>query len=422
MSVHKALAESPRGRFNIQPWKLNSLFLSNAIVQHTLRSGAIETWVIDTFIGEGTYGVVSRQICISGPSVGQYHAVKKIRKLGNRQKSICREVEALVMFSDSGNNSRYSIRFVRFLGWYENETHFHIAMEYAPYGDLKDFLRNDPCSESEAACIIAQVAQALKCMHELDFVHRDLKPENILVFRPGPRWHVKITDFDAAKNTQHTAARSWVGTEAFMAPELSLCLHHDSCDYTSAVDIWSLGAVAREIGSNSSPHDINRGSRAFVNFVNSLMKPSPMLRPTIDEVLRHEWLLPAIQDVWTQQQMPATQLASLARSPVASSALSPTTSVWSSISPSESSMASDITVRADGKEPPVNTIRPVDSFPQTDQTTRTTSRPVGFGNDATLSRSQQPQSAQSSRPRDYNVNPRRLHANSTFAARARRKD
>jgi len=78
---------------------------------------------------------------------------------------------------------------------------------------------------SEVLAVGRQVAEALKHAHDRGVIHRDLKPANILLVGDpdGPGGvNVKLTDFGVAKifaSAPLTAAGSFVGTAAYLAPE-----------------------------------------------------------------------------------------------------------------------------------------------------------------------------------------------------------
>ena len=65
--------------------------------------------------------------------------------------------------------------FVEIQGWWDTHESLCIAMEYFPYGTLKDCLSE--IGERDAKSILRQVLQGLCHMHASEFVHRDLKPE-----------------------------------------------------------------------------------------------------------------------------------------------------------------------------------------------------------------------------------------------------
>lgn len=50
-------------------------------------------------------------------------------------------------------------------------------MEYLPAGDLEQFRSGSgPFSELHTSCIVRQLVQGVRHMHENGFTHRDLKP------------------------------------------------------------------------------------------------------------------------------------------------------------------------------------------------------------------------------------------------------
>lgn len=65
--------------------------------------------------------------------------------------------------------------FVHFFGWYEHYNDIHIAMEYAPLGDLSAHI-DAGLAEKDSKDVIYQILNGLCTMHRLDFVHRDIKP------------------------------------------------------------------------------------------------------------------------------------------------------------------------------------------------------------------------------------------------------
>lgn len=87
-----------------------------------------------------------------------------------------------------------------------------------------------------------QLCRGLNYIHELDICHRDLKPQNILIDRQ--KLLLKICDFGAAKvleaNKQNTA---YICTRYYRAPELIF----GCSNYTTAIDIWSVGCIITEL-------------------------------------------------------------------------------------------------------------------------------------------------------------------------------
>lgn len=180
-----------------------------------------------------------------------------------------------------------------------------------------------PLHESDARDITAQVLEGLQIMHNNDFVHRDLKPGNIMVVSKRP-WFVKIADFGISKRRLEdvTCLRTLQrGTWGFAAPEIfGLASRTGTDTYTSAVDMWSLGAVVHSILTGAPPfpglsqvfkfmHGVTefpvadlqgRGvSENGQDFISSLMRRDPQDRLTTAGAMKHTWmtmLLDAPQD------------------------------------------------------------------------------------------------------------------------------
>ncbi|XP_063628506.1 citron Rho-interacting kinase-like [Cydia splendana] len=144
---------------------------------------------------------------------------------------------------------------------FQDNTTLYLVMELCSGGDLAGLLsrRHNPLSERDAAFYVAEVAHALKALHQLGFVHRDVKPHNILIDRCG---HVKLGDFGSCTRLAAAdgEAGGAAGTPDYVAPELlaaaDCARRHAVCaeccrgiEHTalSACDYWSLGVVAFEL-------------------------------------------------------------------------------------------------------------------------------------------------------------------------------
>ncbi len=146
-------------------------------------------------------------------------------------------------------------------------------------------------------------------------------PEHyIMVVEKGPDWWVKIADFGISKRRHDVTTTQTLqrGTMGFAAPEaIGMSSDRAGGPYSSAVDIWSLGAVAfLMLTRESAFRDFAElagycsGNRKFPtatlekfsvspdgqDFVSSLMSLAAGTRPTADKAFQHPWfwMLPEI--------------------------------------------------------------------------------------------------------------------------------
>ncbi|MCO5597475.1 hypothetical protein L7F22_051553 [Adiantum nelumboides] len=88
-----------------------------------------------------------------------------------------------------------------------------------------------------------QICRALACVHNaLGVCHRDIKPQNLLV-NPHSQ-QVKLCDFGSAKMLVKGEPNiAYICSRYYRAPELIF----GAVDYTTSIDIWSVGCVIAEL-------------------------------------------------------------------------------------------------------------------------------------------------------------------------------
>jgi len=180
---------------------------------------------------------------------------------------------------------------LRFLSWFHDETRIYLVLEYAPGGNLFDHLRKQPngrFNERVAAQYVAQMAEALKYMHNKNVMHRDIKPENILL---GLHNEIKLADFGYSIHSVSGFRSTVCGTLDYLSPEVALMLmkpgrHKDY--YAKAVDQWSLGVLTYELLVGKAPFEMKSRKateKKIANFRGTINSPSFVSQEAEDFIL-----------------------------------------------------------------------------------------------------------------------------------------
>ncbi|XP_043705965.1 cyclin-dependent kinase G-2 isoform X2 [Telopea speciosissima] len=188
-------------------------------------------------IDEGTYGVVYRA---KDKKTSEIVALKKVKMEKEREGfplTSLREINILLSFHHP------SIVDVKEVVVGSNLDSIFMVMEYMEH-DLKGLMETmkQPFSQSEVKCLMLQLLEGVKYLHDNWVLHRDLKTSNLLLNNRG---ELKICDFGLArqygsplKPYTHLVVTLW-----YRAPELLL----GAKLYSTAVDMWSLGCIMAEL-------------------------------------------------------------------------------------------------------------------------------------------------------------------------------
>ncbi|KAM9528200.1 tyrosine-protein kinase receptor Tie-1-like isoform 4-T4 [Salvelinus alpinus] len=204
-------------------------------------------------IGEGNFGQVIKAM-IKKDGAKMSAAIKMLKEFAseNDHRDFAGELEVLCKLGQHPN-------IINLIGACENRGYLYIAIEYAPYGNLLDFLRKsrvletDPAFAKEhgtASTLTSQqllqfavdVATGMHYLSDKQFIHRDLAARNVLV---GDNLVAKIADFGLSRGEEvyvkKTMGRLPVRWMAIESLNYSV--------YTTKSDVWSFGVLLWEIVS-----------------------------------------------------------------------------------------------------------------------------------------------------------------------------
>eukprot|EP00922_Rhytidocystis_sp_ex-Travisia-forbesii_P059566 GHVS01088331.1.p1 GENE.GHVS01088331.1~~GHVS01088331.1.p1 ORF type:complete len:568 (+),score=66.72 GHVS01088331.1:745-2448(+) len=212
--------------------------VSTAAPNASNGSGKQYTYNAERVIGNGSFGVVYQaQVVETRETV----AIKKVfqdKRYKNRELQIMRElrhpniVQLKHAFYTSGDKP--------------DELYLNVVMEYlgeTVYRVMKQYLKSKQVMPMLYVKLYTyQMCRSLAYIHYLGICHRDIKPQNLLV---DTNTHVlKLCDFGSAKRlTPGEPNVAYICSRYYRAPELIF----GSTDYTTAIDIWSMGCVMAEM-------------------------------------------------------------------------------------------------------------------------------------------------------------------------------
>lgn len=194
-------------------------------------------YTTNKMVGSGSFGVVFQAVCVE---TGQTVAIKRVlqdRRFKNRELQIMRMVHhpnvVQLLHSFAALNSA-------------KDTYLMLVCEYVP-DTVHRICRQYTKAGTEVPLLIVklyvyQMCRALAAIHRMGICHRDIKPQNLLV---NPETHqLKLCDFGSAKVLIHGGPNiSYICSRYYRAPELIF----GATEYTTAIDVWSLGCVMAEL-------------------------------------------------------------------------------------------------------------------------------------------------------------------------------
>ncbi|XP_022151959.1 cyclin-dependent kinase G-2-like isoform X2 [Momordica charantia] len=239
-------------------------------------------------IDEGTYGVVYRA---RDKKSGEIVALKKVKMEKEREgfpMTSLREINILLSFHHP------SIVDVKEVVVGSSLDSIFMVMEYMEH-DLKALMETmkQPFSQSEVKCLMLQLLEGVKYLHDNWVLHRDLKTSNLLLNNQG---ELKICDFGLArqygsplKTYTHMVVTLW-----YRAPELLL----GARQYSTAIDMWSLGCIMAELLSKQPLFNGKTEVDQLDKIFRTLGTPNETIWPGFSK-------LPGVRVNFVKHQLPA---------------------------------------------------------------------------------------------------------------------
>ncbi|KAG1668886.1 hypothetical protein FOA52_016055 [Chlamydomonas sp. UWO 241] len=217
-----------------------SLKSGGQTLQATSGSGANKqtfNYSTDRIVGNGSFGVVFQATCLE---TGEPVAIKKVlqdKRFKNRELQIMKMLD---------HPNVVKLQHCFYSTTEKDETYLHLVLEYVPdtvYRISKHYAKNNQRMPNIFVKLYAyQMLRSLGYIHREGICHRDIKPQNLLV---NTESHcLKLCDFGSAKQLVKGEPNiSYICSRYYRAPELIF----GATDYTSAIDVWSVGCVVAEL-------------------------------------------------------------------------------------------------------------------------------------------------------------------------------
>ncbi|XP_058499088.1 calcium/calmodulin-dependent protein kinase type 1D-like [Solea solea] len=253
------------------------------------------------FMEELGSGAFSEVYMVKERKTGKLFAMKCVKKKQKRDLNLENEIAVLRRLKHEN--------VVGMEDFYESQSHYYLVMQLVSGGELFDrILERGVYSEKDASEAIKQVLQAVSYLHQNDVVHRDLKPENILYYSADEHSKLMISDFGLSKMVDSGIMSTACGTPGYVAPEVLA-----QKPYSKAVDCWSIGVITYILLCGYPPFYEESETRLFSkimkaqyefdspfwddisesakDFIRNMLQKNPNMRYTIDQALRHPWII-----------------------------------------------------------------------------------------------------------------------------------
>ncbi|XP_038140756.1 serine/threonine-protein kinase pim-2-like [Cyprinodon tularosa] len=269
-----------------------------------LRAKFREKYVELRKLGEGGYGTVfaGYRVCDELPVAIKHIPKRHHMRIHKDRKGKLRPLEVAIMLklrakttSSPGQSAILSM-----LDWYDMGEEVIVVMERPiPAEDLFNYIHNHKgcITMDNAKIMIKQLLKAIIHLQEAKIFHRDIKPSNILIETRSKVPKLYLIDFGLSCFVKTGNVQISAGTWGHFQPERRTQDFYSSGPTT----VWQVGSVlyailhedlfstskflSNELKINTSLPETCR------EFLNKCLALDPKERPTVEQLLHHQWLL-----------------------------------------------------------------------------------------------------------------------------------
>lgn len=234
----------------------------------TILNSGQNTYVIESILGHGTFGITYTAKIQNGRKKGKTVAVKEffINGISSRE-----EFGIVSSCSDTISTEQCKAEFiaeaknlielnhpniVKAYEVFETNGTVYYSMDYIEGENLNSYLKHKSLTVDEAVKIITKIAYALSYMHESQhMLHLDLKPGNVM--RRSSDGQIILIDFGLSRyftdeDMPEGENPVGLGTKGYAPLEQSDFKNRKS-DFKATIDVYALGATFYKLVTSQTP-------------------------------------------------------------------------------------------------------------------------------------------------------------------------
>ncbi|XP_053502174.1 serine/threonine-protein kinase akt-1 isoform X1 [Ictalurus furcatus] len=302
---HDLVSENQDSKCTLRTDEIPAL-QSPDLEQHTYPNAVFQSrYTLGKLLGIGIFGYVYAGVRTED---GKEVAIKFIQKDETKTITIPGETQELpveVALMKMVSRPPRCSKVVELLEWFDIAEQYVMVLERpSPCMNLYKFieLQEGRLSEAQARDVMLQVIRAARHCCDRGVLHRDINDKNLLI--NTDTLEVKLIDFGCGELLKDTLYKEYSGTNFFVPPEWVRNEEYMGIPAT----IWGLGILLFYLICGDYPFDLEEEvhdgqlelcpdmSPECFDLVMWCLDFNPEMRPSFDDLVRHEWFTEAVQD------------------------------------------------------------------------------------------------------------------------------